>query len=52
MSVVLFLPAFFPGGVQVRAVGYDDVVAAVGGGIPDRLVFAHEEDCNAGGETA
>lgn len=52
MSIVLFLPAFLAGGVEVVAVGYDDVVAAVCGGIENGFVFSHEEDCDAGGETA
>ena len=50
MSVVGFLPAFLARGVQVGAVGYDDVVAAVGRGVPDWFVFSHEEDGDAGGE--
>jgi hypothetical protein len=33
------------------AVCDDDIIAAVGGGIPDWLVFAHEDDGDAGGET-
>lgn len=52
MSVVQLLPALLARGVQVRAVGYDDVVAAVGRGLPDRLVLAHEQDGDAGREAA
>jgi len=34
------------------AVGYNDIVAAVGGGVPDRLVLAHEQDGDARGQAA
>jgi len=34
------------------AVRYDDVVAAVCGGIEDGFVLSHEEDGDSGGETA
>jgi len=51
MSVVLLTPHLLSGGVERGAVRYDDVVAAVGRGVPDRLVLAHEDDCDAGGET-
>lgn len=40
------------GGVQRRAVGDDDIVAAVSGGVPDGLVLAHEDHGDTGGETA
>lgn len=39
-------------GVERRAVGHDDVVAAVRRGIPYRLVLAHEQDGDPTGETA
>lgn len=52
MSVVHLLPALLAGRVQVRAVGYDDVVAAVGRGRPDGFVLAHKEDGDARGEAA
>lgn len=52
MSVVEFLPAFLAGGVQFRAIRYDDVVAAVCRWIPDGFVFAHQEDGDSGGEAA
>ena len=41
MSVVYLLPALLARCVQCGAVGYDDIVAAVGRGVPDRFVFAH-----------
>lgn len=52
MTIVFLLIHFFARGVQVCAIGYDDVVAAVGGGVPDRFVFSHEEEGDAGGEAA
>ena len=52
MPIVLLLPALLAGSVQVRAVGHDDVVAAVGRGIPDGFVLAHEKDGDPRGETA
>lgn len=55
MGVVLFLSHFFPSRVELVAVGADDVVAAVGRGVVDGFVFAHEGDgyggCEAWGET-
>lgn len=36
--------------MQGRAVSHYDVVAAVGGRVPDRLVLAHEQDGDAGGQ--
>jgi hypothetical protein len=38
--------------VEMVAVCYDDVVAAVCGRIEDGLVLSHEEDGDAGCETA
>jgi hypothetical protein len=33
------------------AVGYNDIVAAVGGWVPDGFMFAHEKDGDSGCET-
>ncbi len=52
MAVVLLLLHLFAGDEDIVAPGRDDVVAAVGGGVPDGLVFAHQEDGDAGGEAA
>lgn len=52
MSIIKFLPTLLACGMEIRAVGYDYVVAAVGRGIPDGFVFAHEENGDAGGEAA
>lgn len=52
MAVVCLPPLLVTGGVQRRAVGDDDIVAAVGGGVPDGLVLAHEDHGDTGGETA
>lgn len=52
MPIVFLLLQFLARDVQVRAAGGDDVVAAVGAGVPDRLVLAHEDDGDAGGEAA
>lgn len=38
--------------MQIGAVGRDDVIAAVGGWVPDRFVLAHEDDGDPGGEAA
>ena len=38
--------------MQAGALGHDDVVAAVGAGVVDRFVFAHEDDGDLGGEAA
>ncbi len=50
MSVIEFLPALLAGGVEIRAVGDDNIVAAVGRGIPDWFVLSHEEDGDTGGQ--
>lgn len=42
MCAVEFLEALFASGVEVCAVNGYDVVAAVGAGVEDGLVFAHE----------
>lgn len=52
VPVVLLLLQLLSRHVQVRAAGGDNVVAAVGAGIPDRLVLAHEDDGDAGGQAA
>lgn len=52
MAVVLLLLHFVAGNEDIVAPGRDDVIAAVGGGVPDGLMFAHEEDGDAGGEAA
>lgn len=52
MSVVRLAPHFLARRVQRGAVGHDDVVAAVCGGIVDGFVLAHEDDGDAGGEAA
>lgn len=52
MLVVEFLFLFAAGDEDVVAICGDDVVAAVGGGIPDGFVFSLEEDGDAGGEAA
>lgn len=51
MTIIFLLIHFFAGGVEIRAIGNNNIVAAIGGGIPDWLVFSHEEECDAGGET-
>ena len=50
MSVISFLPAFLAGCMELRTVCHDDVVAAVGRGIPDWLVFSHQQDGDPGCE--
>jgi hypothetical protein len=52
MCAVQFLEALFAGGVQVGAVDGYDVVAAVGAGVEDGLVFSHEDDGDGGGDAA
>ena len=52
MVVIFFLFALFAGDVEVGAVEGDDVVAAVGAGVVDGFVFAHEDEGDLGGETA
>ena len=42
MAVVLFLIALLSGGVQVVQTDGNNVVSAVGRGVPDGLVLAHE----------
>ena len=52
MSVVRLAVQLLACRVQGRAVGHDHVVAAVGRGVPDGLVLAHQEGCDSRGETA
>lgn len=52
MTVVLLLVELLARNAELRAVGYDDVVATVGTRVVDWFVLAHEQDCNARGETA
>ena len=52
MCAVEFLGALFAGGVQVCAVGGYDIVAAVGRGVEDGLVFAHEGQGDGRGDAA
>ena len=51
MRVVLLLETLFAGGVQVATTGGNNIVTAVRGGVPDRLMLAHQEDRNGGGNT-
>ncbi|KAH0356891.1 ribosomal protein L13, partial [Aureobasidium melanogenum] len=46
VAVVLLLVAFLSGGVQIVQTNGDNVVSAVGRGVPDRLVLAHEGNGN------
>lgn len=50
--IVHLLLLLFARHEHIVAVRGHDVVAAVGGGIPDRFVFSHEEDGDAGCEAA
>ena len=52
MGVVRLLLHLAARDEQVRARGRDDVVTAVGGRVPDRLVLAHQDDGDAGGQPA
>ena len=52
MRVVFLLKALFSCRVEVAAADSYDVVAAVGRGVVDRLVFAHEGDCDRAGDAA
>jgi hypothetical protein len=49
MCAVEFLEALLAGRVHVGAVDGHHVVAAVGGWVEDRLVLAHEDDGDGGG---
>lgn len=52
VGVVLLLEALLACGAQVMAAHGHDVVAAVGRGVVDGLVLAHEEEGDGGGEAA
>lgn len=52
MAVVRLAVLLHARRVQTRAVGDDDVVAAVGRGVPGRLVLAHEQHGDAAGQAA
>jgi hypothetical protein len=52
VCAVEFLEALFARCVDVCAINGDHVVAAVGGGVEDGLVFAHEGERNRGSDTA
>lgn len=52
MRVVLLLLHLFASGVQLGESGADDVVAAVGTGVVDRFVLAHEGEGDGGGQAA
>lgn len=52
MRAVEFLGALFAGGVELGAVCGDDVVAAVGGGVEDGFVLAHECQGYGGSDAA
>lgn len=51
MSVVLLLEALLAGDAEVVAADGDDIVTAVGGGVVDGLVLAHEGEGNRGGKS-
>lgn len=52
MGVVLLLEALLARGAQVMAADGHDIVAAVGRGVVDGLVLAHEEEGDGGGDAA
>lgn len=52
MGAVEFLGALFARGVELGAVCGNDVVAAVGGGVEDGFVLAHEGEGYGGGDAA
>ncbi|GAW26565.1 putative ribosomal protein l13 [Rosellinia necatrix] len=52
VAVVRLLPHLAARDVQGGAVGHDDVVAAVGGRVPDGLVLAHQDRRDPGGQAA
>lgn len=52
MTVVGLLPPLLARRVQLRAVRHHHVVPAVRRGVPDRLVLAHEQDRDAGRQSA
>lgn len=50
MAVIALAPLFEARCVERGAVGHDDIVAAIGRGVPDGLVLAHEEGRDPRGE--
>ena len=50
MRVILFLKPFLPSGADVMTASCNNVVTTISRGIPDGFVFAHEEDCDRGGD--
>ncbi|GAB1209851.1 hypothetical protein APSETT445_008639 [Aspergillus pseudonomiae] len=52
VRVVLLLEALLAGGLQVVTAHSDDIVTAVGGGVIDRLVLAHQEEGDGGSKPA
>ena len=52
MCAVQLLEALFARRVDVGAVDGDDIVAAVGRGVEDGLVLAHEDERDGGGDAA
>lgn len=52
MCAVEFLETLLSCRVEVCAVDGYDVVAAVGAGVEDGFVFAHEGECNGAGYAA
>lgn len=52
MSVVFLLEAFLAGGVKIRAIRCYDVVATISRGVEDRLVLAHQGECDGGSDAS
>ena len=52
VMVVLLLETLLAGRSEVVATGDDNVVTAVCRGVVDRLVLAHQDEGNTGGQTA
>jgi hypothetical protein len=52
VAVVLFLITLLSGSVQVVQTDGNDIVSAVGRGVPDGLVFAHEGNGDLRGDAA
>jgi len=52
VAVVLLLIALLSGGVQVVKTDGNNIVSAVGRGVPDGLVLAHEGDGDLRGDAA
>lgn len=52
VRVVCLLEALLAGGLQVVAASNHNVVTAIGRGLVDRLVLAHQDESNRGGQTA